>query len=479
MNTLPRKLLPLGLTLAVLAGCAHIGADTHPAHRRDPATALLPADIKLAREGWPEAQWWTAYHDGQLNALMAGALAAGPSLEVAAARIGSARAALSRSAADVGVDVSAYANANRQRYSGTGLFPAPIGGAWFTSETLRLDVRYDFDWWGKNRARVAAAVGALNADRAAYAEAEQLLAAQIAQSYFRLQGGWARMANLDALAAAQQALVDDRQKRIARGLATADDRRAAESDLSLIRKQQAQLDADIGHEREALRALAGADNTALADLKPRPAADVPHALPARLGIELLARRPDLQAARWKVESSLSTIDAAKAAFYPDLNLTGSVGLDTVKVENLLQAASRTLYLGPTLTLPLFDSRRLDAQLDGARTARDERIAEYNQAIVEAVREVGQDGVQLRGIERQIAQQDAATGAARAQLASARARFDHGLADNGALLAARMALLKQQDADLYLRQVQRLAEVALTNALGGGYHEQVPLATVTQ
>lgn len=476
MTTLNRLAPPLLLATALLAGCAAIPPDPHPRQRRDAATAVLPADIKLAREGWPQAQWWTAYHDEQLNALIARALADAPTLAVAASHIGSARSALSRSAADVGVDVSGYANANRQRYSGTGLFPAPIGGAWFTAETLRLDLRYDFDWWGRNRAQVAAAVGALNADRAAYADAEQLLAASVAQSYFRLQGGWARLANLGQLADAQQALVDDKARRIARGLASADEQRAAEAELRQIRKQQAQLDADTGREREALRALLGADGAALAGLRPAPAADVAHALPARLGMELLARRPDLQAARWKLEASLSTIDAAKAAFYPDLNLTGSVGLDTVKLENLLQAASRTLYLGPTLTLPLFDSRRLDARLDSARTARDERIAEYNQAVVEAVRDVAQDALQLRGVERQIDQQAGATDAARAQLASARARLDHGLADNGALLAARMALLRQQDADLYLLQVQRLAEVALVNALGG-YHEEAPLATV--
>jgi multidrug efflux system outer membrane protein len=239
------------------------------------------------------------------------------------------------------------------------------------------------------------------------------------------------------------------------------------------------LESDIAHEREALRALAGADNTALADLKPVELNSAPHALPAHLGIELLARRPDLQAARWKLEASLSKIDAAKAAFYPDINLTGSIGLDTVKIENLLQAASRTVYLGPTLTLPLFDSRRLDAQLDSARTGRNERIAEYNQAIVEAVREVAQGGAQLQGIERQIAQQTAATGSARAQLASAQKRLDHGLADNGSVLNARLALLKQRDADVYLQQVQLLAEVALTNALGGGYHEQAPLATASK
>lgn len=475
----PKVKITVLLSALALAGCAQIMPDLHPQPKRDIATAELSAGIKLAHEGWPEAQWWTAYHDEQLNALIKQALASGPSLEVAAAHIGSARSALSSRAADLGIDVSAYAGANRQRYSGTGLFPAPIGGAYFTEETLRLDLRYNFDWWGKNRAQVAAAVGELNAGRAEYADSEQLLAASIAQSYFRLQGAWARLSNADDMAAAQTALVQDKAKRIARGLANADEQRAAEAELSLIRKQQAMLKSDIAHEREALRALAGADNAALADLKPAPLTAIPHALPAHLGMELLARRPDLQAARWKLEASLSTIDAAKAAFYPDVNLTGSIGLDTVKVENLLQAASRTVYLGPTLTLPLFDSKRLDAQLDGARTGRNERIAEYNQAIVEAVRDVAQGGAQLQGIEQQIAQQTAATASARAQLASAQARLDHGLADNGSVLNARLALLRQRDADVYLQQVQLLAEVALTNALGGGYREQAPLATASK
>ncbi|MDR7051317.1 multidrug efflux system outer membrane protein [Duganella sp. 3397] len=466
------------LTMAalLLAGCAAIPPDAHIAAQRDITTADLTADIHLAREGWPQARWWTAYGDAQLNALVEQALQGGPSLEVAAARIGSARSELSRSMADMGIDISGYANANRQRYSGTGLFPAPIGGAYFTTETLRLEARYNFDWWGKNRAQVAAAVGALNVDRAAYAQAEQALAAAIAQSYFRLQGDFARLDNLARMTAAQTALAQDRNRRIDSGLASADASHAAQAELAQLRKHTAQLNTDIGVEREALRALLGADHAALADLKPVQAKAVAHALPARLGIDLLARRPDLQAARWKVESSLSRIDAAKAAFYPDVNLTGSIGLDTIKVENLLQAASRTVYLGPTLSLPIFDSRRLDAQLDATRTARNERIAEYNQAVVDAVREVAQDALQVQGIEQQIAEQAASSKATAAQLASAQKRYERGLADNAAVLHAQLAVLRERDADLTLQQVQRLAEVALTNALGGGYHEQAPLAT---
>ncbi len=219
----------MALAVAVaLAGCAAIAPDTHPLAKRDIASAELSSNIKLAHEGWPQAQWWTVYHDEQLNAIIKQALAGGPSLEVAAAQIGTARSSLSRSLADLGLETSLYANANRQRYSGTGLFPAPIGGAWYTEETLRLDLHYNFDWWGKNRAQVAAAVGELNAGRAAYAEAEQALAASIAQSYFRLQGAWARLANTEQLAATQAALVQDRAKRIARGLATADDQREAD-----------------------------------------------------------------------------------------------------------------------------------------------------------------------------------------------------------------------------------------------------------
>jgi multidrug efflux system outer membrane protein len=468
--------LALAAAVLLLAGCATVAPEQHPLKQRGIANIELASDIKLAREGWPEAQWWTAYGDAQLNALIKQALSSGPGLEVAAAHIGSAESNVQRSAADLGVDVSTYATANRQRYSGTGLFPAPIGGAYFSEQTLRLDARYNFDWWGKNRAQIAAAVGEVNAGRAAYAQAEQVLAAAIAQSYFRLQGSWARQLNLDLMIAAQWELLQDKAKRVSHGLATADELRAAESDASLMNKQRAQIGADMRREREGLRALVGSDNAQqssatdqlLAGLRPQPLTTTSHTLPSHLGMELLARRPDLQAARWRVEASLSKIDAAKAAFYPDINLTGSIGLDTIKLENLLQGASRTVFIGPTVTLPLFDSKRLNAQMDSARSERNELIADYNQAVVQAVRDVAQDGVVLQGLEQQITQQAAATASASAQLHASQARRDHGLGDQGSVLNARLALLKQQDAALSLQQLQLLAEVALVNSLGGGY-----------
>jgi len=475
--------VPLALALAMalaLAGCAGIPADRERLPQRDVAKAELPSSIRLAREGWPDAQWWKAYGDPQLDALIGNALASSPTLDTAAAQIAAAQAAFARSSAELGIETALNAGANRQRYSATGLFPAPIGGAWFTEESLRVEGRYHFDWWGRDKAEITAAAGEVNARRASYAGAEQSLAAAIAQHYFKLQSGWARREVLAEELSAQQALVQDRARRIARGLAPADEQRSAALQASLLEKELAQLDADNAVEQQALRALLGAGGDSgsgadalVAGLKAVPLRSAPAALPSRLGIELLARRPDLQAQRWRVESALGRVDAAQAAFYPDVNLSASLGLNSVSTSQLLRGASRTLFVGPTLSLPLFDSQRLSANLAGARADRNILIAEYNDAVVQAVREVAQDTLTLQGIEAQLAQQQKASADAQSLLHSAEARVAHGLGDRAAVLAAQQAALRQKDAELRLQHAQLLAEVALVHSLGGGYQGDAP------
>ena len=463
----PRRLTALATLALAMAGCATVPPDASTVTPHAIA-ATLPATIHLASEGWPDARWWTGWHDPQLDVLIEQALASGPTLEVAATRIGSAHAALARSRADAGLETALNANASRQRYSGNGLFPAPIGGAWYSEETVRLEARYNFDWWGRNHALIAASAGEVNARKASYAQAERTLAASVAQRYFTLQGLWARRANLEQLGAVQRELVGDRDRRIAHGLATATDRAAALADLAQLRKELAQLDGDVAREREALRALLGAGPDALTTLRPVALPATQPALPAQLGIELLARRPDLQAARWQVEAALSRTEAARAAFYPDVNLSAALGLDSISLAHLLRAGSRTLLVQPALSLPLFDSKRLSAQLAGTRSERDELIAQYNQAVVDAVRDVAQDGAAVQGLAAQLREQDEAGLARAAILRATQARVDRGLADRHALLTARLALLQQQEGALALRQAQLLAEVALVHALGGGY-----------
>jgi multidrug efflux system outer membrane protein len=462
----------------MLAGCAPMPPSQQALPQRDLATAQLSASIKLARDGWPDAQWWTTYNDPQLNALMTQALRDAPTLQTAATRIGAAHAALQLQRATQGLTVDLKANANRQRYSASGLFPAPIGGSIYNEATLQFGGTYDFDWWGLHRAQIAAAVGEVNARQADLAQAERSLSAAVAQSYFTLQADWALQANLQQLSDTRSALLEDGKRRIAHGLAAIAVQRHAEAALAETGQQLADIESQAGREREALRALLGADGNALADLKPQPLPASAAALPSTLGIELLARRPDLQAARWRVQASLSRIDAAQAAFYPSVNLTALFGQDSLSLGDLMQAGSRTFFIGPALSLPIFDSGRLQAHLGSERNARDSMIAEYNQAIVNAVREVAQEGVSLQGLEREQAHQAQVEQADRALLDGAQRRLRAGLTDRATVLDAQAQVIQQQAAALQLRSRQLNTEVALTRALGGGYRhapESAPMA----
>jgi multidrug efflux system outer membrane protein len=392
-------------------------------------------------------------------------------LSVAAARVASARATFGAEVANQGGRVDLASGLNRQRYSSNGFFPPPIGGAWFNDASVSLRASYDIDWWGKHRALIAAALGETNASAAEAAQARQVLAAAVVQSYLRLQMLWARQDNTNALIAVQRDLVADRKARIAHGLLGADALHSAEQDLASLREQAARYDTDAAREREGLRALIGGDADALADLarfQPSPAID---AVPRELGMELLARRPDLQAARWRVEAQLGRVAASEAAFRPDINLAAVIGLDATSLGKLLRYPSRTPLIGATLDLPLFDSGRLHAQLGVARSSRDELLAEYNEAVLDAVRDVAREAATLQGIAQETAAHAATLDASRKLAANAEARMQRGLADRAAVLQARLAVLRQRDVDLQLTDARLQTQVALVKALGGGYHTQ--------
>lgn len=458
-----------GAVLALLlAGCAHIPADTSRAAGPDFARAQHAASIELARDAWPAQQWWREYNDPQLNALVAKALQDGPTLAVAQARLSSARAAVTVQQAEEGAKVGFGAGLNRQRYSGNGLFPEPIGGNFFNDASVQLKASYDLDLWGKRRGLIAAALGEANARQAEAALAAQALAASVAQSWFRLQMLWARQDNTAQLIKLQRELVADRKARIAHGLDTIDTQRAAELDLGTLQEQDQRLATQAAREREVLRALVGAGSEDLGNLARSADLPAPSALPKQLGIELLARRADLQAARWRVEASLGRVRASEAAFYPDLNLNAMLGLDSISLSKLLRYGSRTMLAGAALELPLFDAGRLDAGLGTARAQRDEMIANYNQAVLDAVRDVAAEGATLQGLDQQVQAHAQAAQASRQLAANAEARVQRGLATRGALLQARLAVLRQQDVALQLQDAQLQTQVALVKALGGGY-----------
>ncbi|SDC74581.1 outer membrane protein, multidrug efflux system [Massilia sp. PDC64] len=466
------RLLPIAAAaLALLSGCISVPPDANKAPGPDFAKAQHAPAIQLPADAWPAEQWWLDYHDPQLNALVARALRDNPSLTVAAARVASARAAFGAEVANEGGRVDLTSGLNRQRYSSNGFFPPPIGGAWFNDASVSVRASYDVDWWGKHRALIAAALGETNAAAAESAQARQVLAASVVQSYLRLQMLWARQDNTNALIAIQRDVIAGRKARMAHGLVSLDSLQSAEQDLASLQEQAARYDTDAAREREGLRALIGGDAAALNDLarfQPAPAID---AVPRELGMELLARRPDLQAARWRVEAQLGRVAASEAAFRPDINLAAAIGLDATSLGKLLRYPSRTPLIGATLDLPLFDSGRLHAQLGQARSSRDELLAEYNEAVLNAVRDVAREAATLQGIAKETEAHAATLAASRKLAANAEARMARGLADRAAVLQARLAVLRQRDVDLQLTDARLQTQVALVKALGGGYHTQ--------
>jgi multidrug efflux system outer membrane protein len=468
----------LGLALA---GCVHIPADKSTAAGPDFEHAQHDASLALGRDAWPAAQWWKQYNEPQLDDLVARALKDSPTMAVAQARIATARAALRSEEAAGGARVDVDAGLNRQRYSATGLFPQPIGGAWFNDTSVQVKASYDFDWWGRHKAQVAASLGEANARQADAAQAAQALAASVAQAWFRLQSLWAREQNVREQIPVQRDVLAGRQLRLKQGLVNVDMVQGAEQDLANLDTQAESFAGQAGREQEALRALVGASSDNFPRLAHRQPQQVAQpALPTRLGIELLARRPDLQAARWRVEASLGRTRAAEAAFYPDINLSAAAGLDTVSVQRLLEWGSRTMLAGAVLSLPIFDSGRLETGLGVARAQRDEMIADYNQSVLNAVRDVALEAATLQGIDKQQRTHLEATRAAARLQDNAEQRLKAGLAENAAVLQARLAVLRLRDTGIQIADAGLQSQVALAKALGGGYRaEPLQAAANTQ
>ena len=203
------------------------------------------------------------------------------------------------------------------------------------------------------------------------------------------------------------------------------------------------------------------------------------ALPAVLPADLLARRPDITAARWRIEAAGQDMKSAKAAFYPNINLTAFAGLSSIGLDHLVKSASEQYGVGPALHLPIFDAGRLRANLRVKTADLDAAVESYNAAVLEAVHEAADPISSLRAIERQQAEQAQAQTAAESAHDLALQRYRAGLSTYLTVLNAEAGVLNQrrQAVDLKARALD--AQVALIKALGGGTAPDTTLASASR
>ena len=448
----------------LLGGCASPG-ETRPTHQLADARTRGAAPDATP---WPATRWWSSYGDAQLDTLVDQALAGQPSLQIAQARLQQAQAAVSVAGAARGLQASASLELTDQRFTENGLIPPPLGGSVKWNNSAQLGVSWDLDLFGRQRAALDASVGQLRATQADAQAARVLLAGNVAAGYFNL----ARLIeNRDvatqALQQREQVLALVRQ-RISAGLDTTVDLRQAEGLIAQSRVEVEALAEGIARARHALADLSGQGPQALDALSPTLVAVRSQPLPAGLPADLLGRRADLVAQRWRVEAALREVDLAKSQFYPNVNLMAFVGLSSIGLDRFLNAGSLTYGAGPALHLPIFEGTRLRANL-GAKTAEvDAAVDGYNAALLHALREVADEVSSLQSLERQQLAQRDATSAAEAAYALALQRYQAGLGNFLVVLTAQTNVLSQRRASTDLNARHLGSEVALAKALGGGF-----------
>jgi multidrug efflux system outer membrane protein len=477
-----RRTLCVAWMSIVLSGCALIDHDSAPHATIAPSQINLANDIHLARDGWPAARWWTRYRDARLDALINQALADAPTMVIARTRVAQARSDVALVSAGLGLQMVALASLDREHVSANGFLgpfakdepAAGLTGPWYTAGLVGLGASLDVDIWGKQRAQIAASLGVNNARLAEASAVELEMSADVAQLYYGIQTTYQLVDLLNEWHEIAVFAVQAHEARAMRGLEARTLLEDARAQQLAIERQIVSAQAQIKQFRESMRALIGAGPDALPAIEPVALPRPQAALPEKLSYELLARRPDLQAMRWYVQASFDQIDAAKAAFYPSFDVKAFFGFDALHLKDLFTHASQQINLIPGLSLPIFDGGRLNANLSGAREGSNLLIEQYNQAVLNAVRDVAQAGSRLQAL-------DAETGLQRQRIESVtfawdsvEAHYRRGLTSQLAALEARRPVIAEQAALLTLNGQMISQEIALTKTLGGGYRADPPV-----
>ncbi len=453
--SLPRAtLVTLFMATTALTACTTIPQSAPFAAENSAAKNVNPiADIH-------EDDWWTAYGDAQLDSVMDKAVNASPDLAVAAGRLYKAEAYVGQSRAGEYPSLSFLGGA-------LALGSDAAGPSLKDAELAGLNFGYELDFWGKNRAAVAAARNSVAAASADQAQARLVLTTAIAAAYVDLArlyddrdlAGRAvalRQENLDLVGNKQaQGVTSNAEVELARA-----GEFDAQGDLSAIDEQ-------IGLTRNRIAALAGLDPDFGAALV-RPALSLPVsvALPEHIDLNLIGRRPDVVAARWRAEAASQQIKVAHASFYPNINLMAFAGeLALGDPANMSQLMTS---VGPAITLPIFDGGRLNANLKGAEGEHAIAIASYNGAVVNAMHEAADAVTSERALKDRLSQATQSLDASEKAYGLVKTRYQGGLTDYATLLLAEQGVIAQRRAVADLQSRALTLDIALVKALGGGY-----------
>jgi len=472
----------IGFTL-LLSSCAWIPQGDKPAEFLQPP--FMEQTLSHTGHGeslapaahWPPERWWREFGSPELNDLMDAALKNNIGLKVAAARLRQAQALVRVEGARLLPFLDAAAGLEMGRFSENGFNVALRGEDFVSAFITPLSLRYQFDFWGKNRASVGAALGEAAAEEAERAEVLLQLTAAIARSYIH---GMALRQQLDLahdMATLRRDLLSMGETRLQLGLDSADPVKQAVIELEQLNKREAGLRDQLNIQRNLLARLIGKGPDSTQKLFADTEINSERIkLPAKLPLELLSQRPDLASALHRAEAAAQRVKVAKAGFLPTVDLTAFAGVNALRMTkgasslaNLLFSGSSFSYgIAPGLRLPLFEGGRLRGELSAQRAEYDGAVELYNETLLRAVQEVADSLSRWRETQAILEAHGRLLSAQHENLDLAQVRFRSGLDDRRALLARRHTVLDQEYALKNLQSDQLVAMVDLMEALGGGY-----------
>ena len=439
---------------------------TNPQNWQTPA----PWQQALPLDSLSKGSWWAFFGDAELNQYEQRAMVSNQTLQAAVARLSEARASARVTAAGLYPELDAGAHAIRQRISGN----RPVNGALVQPTpvtqndfTIPFTLNYEIDLFGRVRHSVDAANAQLQASAADLENVRLLVSSELAADYFQLRELDSEIAVVQkAITYQQQALtlVNNRHSGgAASGLEVAQQQEVLDSSmtqLSLLQQQRAQFQ----HALAMLQGLAPADFVAPV----RGLESQPPALPLILPSELLQRRPDVAIAERQTAAANARIGVARAALYPSISLGGSGGLDSVAIGSLINAPSFFWSLGLSALEPVIAGGRNRAQLDFARGAYQEQVANYRETALVAFQQVEDALSGLTTLGAAYESQRRAVAHAERSLQLANARYTGGLVTYLDVITAQEQALSNEREEMQLLGQRMTTSVLLVKALGGGW-----------
>jgi NodT family efflux transporter outer membrane factor (OMF) lipoprotein len=467
-----------------LSGCVSLPKDEQTEN------LLVPPSIETSVErsvdsgffsigDWPDKKWWEIFNSAELNSLITEAIMQNPTIKSIEKRVEFARQEAKVVRSQLFPLLFFDANQSWEYVSHNGILRA-LNSKVPLNESLvdlTLSFKYEFDFWGKNRHLFNAALGKSKAEEAEASDVELIATTAVATAYFALKTNLIRQRLYQQLYQVRNQIFNLQNLLQNKALLSMLEPLLSEETLLEAEKLVFSIDEEVETDRHLINILVGRGPDVPLDIAVEmlPTPEI-LSIPDNLSLDLLSRRPDLMAQIWRVEALAHEVGAAKADFYPNINLTAFIGLETVVYRLLFRSHSKEAGLQPALHLPIFTAGSIRANIRAKKALFDEAVFEYNNLILNSAAEVADLLVLAQSIFRQKSDQDLIIEAATARYDLTSLRYRSGLDSLLSQYFVQEELILKQLDNVLLLYSQYLAAIKLTKALGGGYQSEyrVPL-----